>query len=421
MDHAHIDSLKLEYERLSADGFRVLAIATKEASPRSSLPGHPTPYTKADEGDLVLQGYIAFLDPPKESCAAAIVALQAHGVIIKVITGDNELVARKVCKVVGLAVESVLLGDDVEKLTDEQLAEAAEHTSLFARVSPGHKRRIIQALQSRKHTVGFMGDGINDAPALHAADVGISVDSAVDIAKEAADMILLERSLLVIDEGVLEGRKVFANISKYVRMGASSNFGNMFSILGASVFVPFLPMVPIQILTNNLLYDLGQTTIPTDAVDADQIQRPRPWNIKALTRFILFIGPCSSVFDYTTFLVMLYLFGCWDVSTPSAAAHSASLFQTGWFVESLLTQVLVIHVIRTNKIPFLQSRASRPVLAMSIGIMIVAFGLPMSVVGAYLGFTTLPWQYWPILAATIVCYLALTQVVKHWLLRRRWI
>ena len=266
-----------------------------------------------------------------------------------------------------------------------------------------------------------MGDGINDAPALHAADVGISVDTAVDIAKASADMILLEKSLLVLDEGVLEGRKVFANIIKYVRMGASSNFGNMFSVLGASVFVPFLPMLPIQILTNNLLYDIGQTAIPTDAVDPEQIQRPRPWDIKALTRFILFIGPCSSIFDYTTYLMMLYVFGCWDVSTPAAAAHSASLFQTGWFVESLLTQTLIIHVIRTNKIPFLQSHASRAVFGMGLLIIALGAGLVLSRAGHYLGFTQLPKLYWPLLALTLVCYLALTQAVKMWLLRRQWI
>ena len=414
MDHAHIDELTREYERLSADGFRVLAIATRETAPRGT-------YSKADEAELILQGYVAFLDPPKTTCVAAIGALQAHGVTIKVITGDNELVARKICKDVGLEVGVVLLGVDVDKMTDAELAVAADTTTLFARVSPAHKRRIVEALRSRKHTVGFMGDGINDAPALHAADVGISVDTAVDIAKEAADMILLEKSLLVLDEGVLEGRKVFANISKYVRMGASSNFGNMFSVIGASIFVPFLPMLPIQILTNNLLYDLGQTTIPTDDVDPEQIERPRPWNIKALMRFILFIGPCSSIFDYTTYLVMLYIFGCWDVSSASAAAHSASLFQSGWFVESLLTQALVIHIIRTNKLPFVQSRASWPVLGMGLLVVAIGIALPFTPVGHYLGFTALPGRYWPILLATITCYLVLTQLVKRWLLRRAWI
>jgi Mg2+-importing ATPase len=302
-----------------------------------------------------------------------------------------------------------------------QLAEAAEQTTLFARVSPAHKQRIIQALQSRQHTVGFLGDGINDAPALHTADVGISVNTAVDIAKEAADMILLEKSLLVLDEGVIEGRKVFANITKYLRMGASSNFGNMFSVLGASIFVPFLPMLPVQILANNLLYDLGQTTIPTDAVDPERITTPRRWDLGNLTRFVLFIGPCSSIFDYTTFLMLLYLFNCWDLSTPQVAAHSASLFQTGWFVESLLTQTLIIHVIRTNKIPLLQSRSSRPVLVMSLVIMAIGIAIPFSPVGASLGFTRLPALYWPLLALTLLCYVLLTQAVKTVLLRRHMI
>ena len=421
MDHEHIENLKKEYERLSAEGFRVLAIATKDVAPHGIVAGDATPYGKADECSLILSGYVAFLDPPKETANAAIRDLQGHGVSVKVITGDNELVARKICKEVGLSTEFVLLGDDVEKLTDEELPAAAEKTTLFARVSPAHKQRIIRALQSRKHTVGFMGDGINDAPALHAADVGISVDTAVDIAKESADMILLEKSLLVLDEGVLEGRKVFSNIIKYVRMGASSNFGNMFSVLGASVFVPFLPMLPVQILANNLLYDISQTAIPTDSVDPERISAPRQWDIKELTRFVLFIGPCSSIFDYTTFLMMLYLFKCWDTSTPAAAAHSASVFQTGWFVESLLTQTLIIHVIRTNKIPFLQSRPSRTVTVMTVVIMAVGVAIPFLPLGRYLGFTVLPPSYWPLLALTIVCYALVTQGVKMWLLRRKWI
>ncbi len=416
MDHEHIDNLKKEYERLCADGFRVLAIAIRDTDARGAAP-----YGKGDERDLVLQGYIAFLDPPKESATAAIKALLGHGVAIKVITGDNDLVARKVCREVGLASDSVVLGDDVEKMTNDELADVAETTVLFARVSPAHKQRIIKALQSRNHTVGFMGDGINDAPALHTADVGISVDTAVDIAKESADMILLEKSLLVLDEGVLEGRKVFSNIIKYVRMGASSNFGNMFSVLGASVFVPFLPMLPVQILANNLLYDIGQTAIPTDAVDPERLQMPRAWDIKELTRFIVFIGPCSSVFDYSTFLIMLYVFKCWDTSTPEIAAHSRSLFQTGWFVESLLTQTLIIHVIRTNKIPFLQSRPSRLVTLMSVGMMAIGVAIPFSPVGRYLGFSALPPLYWPLLALTLVGYVVLTQAVKAWLLRRAWI
>jgi Mg2+-importing ATPase len=421
MDHPHVEALKKEYERLSADGFRVLAVATKDAPPHGIVTAHATPYGKADERDLILEGYVAFLDPPKESCFAAIKALECHGVAVKVITGDNELVARKVCTQVGLVADRVLLGDVVEKMSDEQLKDAAEVTVLFARVSPAHKQRIIKALQSRNHTVGFMGDGINDAPALHAADVGISVDTAVDIAKEAADMILLEKSLLVLDEGVLEGRKVFWNIVKYIRMGASSNFGNMFSVLGASVFVPFLPMRPIQILANNLLYDIGQAAIPTDAVDDDRVQKPRTWDIKELTRFILFIGPCSSVFDYSTYFLMLYIFKCWDVSTSAAAAHSESLFQTGWFVESLLTQTLIIHVIRTNKIPFLQSRPSEFLMVTGAVIMAIGVAMPFTPIGRYLGFIALPPLYWPCIAMTLLCYVLLTQTVKAWLLRRQWI
>jgi P-type Mg2+ transporter len=421
MDPQDCEDLKKCYQELSADGFRVLAIASKDVDARPVVAGAPTPYGKADECDLILRGYVAFLDPPKDTAAAALAALRAHGVTVKVVTGDNDLVAIKTCKDVGLATEFVVRGDDVDGMTDEQLATAAEQATIFARVSPAHKQRIIVALQSRKHTVGFMGDGINDAPALHAADVGISVDSAVDIAKEAADMILLERSLLVLDEGVAEGRRVFSNVIKYVRMGASSNFGNMFSVLGASAFVPFLPMQPVQILANNLLYDISQTAIPTDKVDPEQITRPRQWNITELTRFVLFIGPCSSIFDYTTYFLLLYVFKCWDTSTPAAAAHSASLFQTGWFVESLLTQTLIIHVIRTNKIPFLQSRSSRSLLLMSLLVMAMGVAIPFSALGSYLGFTTLPSLYWPWLVLTLACYLTLTQGVKMWLLQRKWI
>ena len=421
MDHAHIDTLKQEHERLSSDGFRVLAIASKDVVPGENVSADSTPYSKADESELILNGYVAFLDPPKETAKVAIEALEGLGVMVKVITGDNDLVAMKICKEVGLSIDRVLLGTEVEAMNDEQLADAAIHTTLFARVSPSHKQRIIRALQSKEHTVGFMGDGINDASALRAADVGISVDTAVDIAKESADMILLEKSLLVLEAGVVEGRKVFANILKYVRMGASSNFGNMFSVLGASAFVPFLPMAPIQILANNLLYDISQTAIPTDDVDTDQVQKPRPWDIQQLTRFIVFIGPCSSIFDYTTFFMMLYLFDCWNVSTPEDAARSASLFQTGWFVESLLTQTLIIHIIRTNKIPFLQSRASWPLAVMSAIVVGIGIGLPYSPLGQYLGFSPLPLLFWPLLAVTLLGYAVLTQSVKTWLLRRNWI
>lgn len=407
IDESLIADLRQEHESLSRDGFRVLALAYRDFEPRHS-------YSKDDESDLILAGYAAFLDPPKETALAAVAALRARGVAVKILTGDNELVSRKICQTVGIPTDQVLLGSQVEMMSDAELGNAAETTTLFARMTPGHKQRVIQVLQERQHVVGFLGDGINDSPALHVSDVGISVDTAVDIAKEAADVILLEKSLLVVEEGVVEGRKVFCNILKYVRMGASSNFGNMFSVLGASVFLPFVPMAPLQILTNNLLYDFSQVPIPTDDVDPEQIAAPRPWSMHDLTRFILFIGPCSSVFDYTTYFIMLYVFGCWD---PSHAA----LFQTGWFVESLLTQTLIIHVIRTNRIPFLQSRASMSLMVTTAGIMLAGLWLPSSPLGPALGFTHLPHRYWPLLALTLLAYVVLTQGVKTWLHHRRWI
>jgi Mg2+-importing ATPase len=295
----------------------------------------------------------------------------------------------------------MLLGEAVEKMSDAELADAAEKTTLFARLTPAHKQRIVRLLRSKGHVVGFMGDGINDAPALHAADIGISVDTAVDIAKESADLILLEKDLKVLEGGVIEGRKVFANILKYIRMGASA-------------FLPFIPMAPIQILTNNMLYDISQVPIPTDKVDEEQVARPRPWNIGEIRRFILCIGPISSIFDYTTFFVMLYLFKCWDPSR-------APLFQTGWFVESLMTQTLIIHIIRTNKIPFFQSRASWSLILTTIAIMAFGAWLPYSPLASSLGLVHLPGLYWPILLATLLAYSCLTQGVKVWLLWRKWI
>src|SRR5229473_1889853 len=399
--------LKEEYESLSNDGFRVLAVATKE------LP-HKQICSKEDERELVLRGYVAFLDPPKNSAARSIETLQQHGVAVKILTGDNHLISRKVCKDVGLLADPMLLGGDVEKMSDPELADAAEKATLFARLSPAHKERVIRALRGKGHVVGFMGDGINDAPALRAADVGISVDTATDIAKESADLILLEKDLMVLEGGVIEGRKVFANIVKYIRMGASSNFGNMFSVLGASAFLPFIPMAPIQVLTNNLLYDFSQVPIPTDAVDEEQVARPRPWNIGEITRFILYIGPISSIFDYTTFFVMLQVFHCWDPSR-------APLFQTGWFVESLMTQTLIIHVIRTNRIPFIQSRASWPLTATTVAIMAFGVWLPDSPLAPALGFTQLPRMYWPLLMLTLLGYVGLTQIIKRRLLRKQWI
>ena len=400
-----LTELKEECDALGEDGFRVLAVAYRDMERRAA-------YSKDDEKELVLKGYVAFLDPPKETAAPAILALNNHGVAVKTLTGDNELVSRKICHEVGLATDNVLIGKQVEAMADAELAEAAEKTTLFAQLSPTHKQRIIRALQSKGHVVGFLGDGINDSPALRTADVGISVDSAVDIAKEAADIILLEKSLMVLEEGVLEGRKVFANILKYVRMGASSNFGNMFSVLGASMFLKFLPMAPIQILTNNLLYDFSQVPIPADDVDPEQIAKPRPWQMGDIARFILLIGPCSSIFDYTTYWMMLRLFNCWD---------NAALFQTGWFVESLLTQTLIIHVIRTNRIPFIQSRASWPLMLTTVVIMAFGVWLPSSPIGSWFGFTPLPPLYWPLLLLTLFCYVLLTQGVKMWLIRKAWI
>jgi Mg2+-importing ATPase len=390
---------------LNGQGFRVIALAYKQ------MPGatdEPT-YAIKDESDLILLGFLAFLDPPKDTATEALKRLHSLNVDVKVLTGDNEIITTYICKEVGMPVEHLLLGSQIEAMSETELADAASVTSVFARLAPAHKEHIIRALQSKGHVLGFMGDGINDAPALKAADVGISVDSAVDIAKESSDIILLENSLLILEQGVLEGRRVFGNIIKYIKMAASSNFGNMFSVVGASAFLPFLPMRPIQVLTNNLLYDFSQTTIPTDAVDADWLIKPRKWEIGGILRFILFIGPISSIFDYLTFLMMLYVFNCW---------HNPNLFQTGWFVESLFTQTLIIHVIRTNKIPFFQSWASWPLILSSVIIVAVGAWLTVSPLADALGFVPLPPLYWLLLAIILVCYVVLTQLIKTWFYRR---
>ncbi|HZZ78404.1 MAG TPA: magnesium-translocating P-type ATPase, partial [Gemmataceae bacterium] len=407
MDHVLIQDLADEYERLSAEGFRVLAMAYRDLDAKPA-------YSKEDEKDLILRGYLAFLDPPKDTARAAIAGLQQHGVSVRVLTGDNELVTQKICGEVGIDATQMLLGKQIETMSDEALQQAVQGATVFARLSPAHKQRIIKAYQATGHTVGFMGDGINDAPALRAADVGISVDTAVDIAKESADIILLKKSLLVLEDGVLEGRKIFANILKYIRMGASSNFGNMFSVLGASIFLPYLPMLPIQILTNNLLYDFSQVPIPTDDVDPEQIARPKPWDVGRIARFILFVGPCSSIFDYTTFAMMLYLFDCWK-------PENEHLFQTGWFVESLLTQTLIIHVIRTNRVPFLQSWASWQLTLTTLAVMAVGVWLSFPPQAEYLDFAQLPALYWPLVMLTLIGYVVLTQSVKMWLMRRGWL
>jgi P-type Mg2+ transporter len=428
MEPILVGDLLEQVNSLNEDGMRVLAIATKKVEKRPA-------YSKTDESDLVLTGYIAFLDPPKETAAQAITALRQHGVTIKVLTGDNDLVTRKVCNEVGINAEKILLGKQVESMSDVDLAQAMETTDVFARLSPSHKQRVVKALQQKGHVVGFMGDGINDAPALRAADVGISVDNAVDIAKESADMILLEKSLMILEEGVLEGRKVFVNILKYIRMGASSNFGNMFSVIGASAWFPFVPMAPIQVLTNNLLYDFSQVPIPTDNVGPLQIAKPRPWNIGEIAKFIVFIGPISSIFDYTTYAIMWFVFKCnqlglavpaelaWRFPPTSEpdATYAAALFHTGWFVESLMTQTLIVHVIRTNLIPFIQSRASWQLTTTTIIIMALGVYLPFSPLATFLGFVPLPPLFWTLLLLTLVCYVALTQIVKVWLLKKSWI
>ena len=428
MEPILVGDLLEQVNSLNEDGLRVLAIATKKVEKRPA-------YSKADECDLVLTGYIAFLDPPKETAIEAIKRLCQAGVTVKVLTGDNHLVTRKVCNEVGINAEKILLGKQVESMSDVDLAEAVETIDVFARLSPSDKQRVVKALQKKDHVVGFMGDGINDAPALRVADVGISVDNAVDIAKESADMILLEKSLMVLEEGVLEGRKVFVNILKYIRMGSSSNFGNMFSVIGASAWLPFVPMAPIQVLTNNLLYDFSQVPIPTDNVGRLQITKPRPWHIGEIAKFIVFIGPISSIFDYTTFAMMWFIFKCNNLGLiapaelawrfpPTAkpdATYAAALFHTGWFVESLMTQTLIVHVIRTNLIPFIQSRASWQLTTTTLIIMAIGAYLPFSPLSAALGFVPLPSFYWLLLLTTLVCYLGLTQLVKVWLLRKSWI
>jgi P-type Mg2+ transporter len=401
LDESHLGAIQAASRELNEDGFRVIAIACK----RVDAAGHE--FSVHDEADLTLLGYMAFLDPPKDSARGALAALARHGVDVKILTGDNEIVTRKVCREVGLPVDRIVLGSELEKLGPDEIGDIAESCRVFAKLSPAQKATVIDALRGRGRVVGFLGDGINDAPALKAADVGVSVDTAVDIAKETADIILLEKSLLVLDEGVLEGRKVFANIIKYIRMGASSNFGNMFSVLGASAWLPFLPMAPVQILANNLLYDFSQTAIPTDNVDHEYLEKPRRWEIDNIARFMLFIGPISSIFDYTTYLTMYFLF---DARTPDRAA----LFQTGWFVESLLSQTLIIHVIRTSKIPFLESRASNLLIATSIAICAVGIWLPHSPLAHSLGFVPLPLLYWPIVIAMLATYLLLTYFAKKW-------
>ncbi|UVL10921.1 magnesium-translocating P-type ATPase [Pseudomonas rhodesiae] len=387
------------------EGLRVVAVAA-----RPMTAGRDT-YSLADENDLTLIGYVAFLDPPKESTAPALKALKAHGVAVKVLTGDNELVTAKICREVGLEQQGLLMGNDIEAMTDAELATAVETTNVFAKLTPAHKERIVRLLKANGHVVGFMGDGINDAPALRTADIGISVDSAVDIAKEAADIILLEKSLMILEEGVLEGRRTFANMLKYIKMTASSNFGNVFSVLVASAFIPFLPMLPMHLLVQNLLYDISQIAIPFDNVDADMLAKPQRWQPGDVGRFMLFFGPISSIFDITTFALMWYVF---DANTPD---HQ-TLFQSGWFVVGLLTQTLIVHMIRTPKIPFLQSRAALPLMVMTGVIMAVGIFLPMGPLAHYFKLQALPSLYFVFLPVILLAYMGLTQAVKGYYIRK---
>ncbi len=404
-DAVRAQALRLRDE-MNADGLRVIAVACKQVE---STPGRQ--YGVADECDLTLCGYIAFLDPPKETAAPALEALRRHGVAVKILTGDNERVARKVCKDVGLADPCTLVGGVIDALSDDELDERVVDTTLFAKLTPGQKRRVILALKRHGHTVGFLGDGINDAPALREADVGISVDTGADIARESADLILLEKSLLVLERGVTVGRATYANIIKYIKMAASSNFGNMFSVLGASIFLPFLPMLPLQLLVQNLLYDLSQVGIPFDGVDEDYLDRPRQWHVGDVGRFMLCIGPISSLFDFTTFALLWFVFGA---NSPERQA----LFQSGWFVEGLLSQTLIIHLIRTARVPFVQSTASAPLMFLTLLIMALGVLIPYTALGGVLGLVPLPESYFPWLAATLLLYCALTQTIKVWYIRR---
>ena len=398
-------SLQLVHD-LNEDGLRVLAVAYKEMPFESQRE-----YKTKDENSLILMGFLAFLDPPKQTAEEAIKQLLKLNVQVKVLTGDNEIVTRKICKWVGLDIEKVLNGNQIDKMSDEELKKAVDSTTIFAKLFPLQKSRIISMLKSNGNTVGFLGDGINDAPALREADVGISVNTAVDIAKESADIIMLERSLLFLSEGVVEGRRTFGNIIKYIKMAVSSNFGNVFSVLGASAILPFLPMLPLQLLVQNLLYDISQITIPFDKVDDDFLEQPSKWNPKGILKFMLYVGPISSIFDYTTFAIMWFVFAANTIGMQA-------LFQSGWFVEGLLSQTLIVHMIRTRKIPFIQSIASIPLLLSTAIIMGIGIYLPYSFIGAKIGMAPLPFNYFYWLIATLIGYCALVQIVKTWFIKR---
>ena len=398
--------INLAYQ-YNQDGFRVLAVGFKIIATQDTK----TQYSVADENSLVIRGFLTFLDPPKDSASEAINALREHGVAVKVLTGDNDIITTKVCREVGIEAGKPLLGIEIEQMSDDQLKPLIEERTIFAKLTPLQKSRIIRLLQDNGHTVGFLGDGINDAPALRDSDVGISVDTATDIAKESADIILLEKSLMVLEEGVVRGRETFGNIMKYLNMTASSNFGNVFSVLVASAFLPFLPMLAIHLLIQNLLYDISQLSLPWDKMDDEFLQKPRKWDASNIRRFMIWIGPTSSIFDITTYAVMWFVFSANNVDMQS-------LFHSGWFIEGLLSQTLVVHMLRTQKIPFIQSTAAFPVIVMTILIMVVGIYIPFSPFGSMIGLEPLPWSYFPWLAGILISYCILTQLVKTFYIKR---
>nr|SAY43845.1 Magnesium-transporting ATPase, P-type 1 [Serratia marcescens] len=407
LDDARRAALQALAREYNEDGFRVLVLATRELDAQRPA----DPLSVADERDMVVQGLLTFLDPPKESAQQAIAALQENGVTVKVLTGDNPVITCKICRDVGLEPGEPLSGLQIEQMDDEELAREVEQRTVFTKLTPLQKSRVLKMLQSNGHTVGFLGDGINDAPALRDADVGISVDTGTDIAKESADIILLEKNLMVLEEGVIKGRETFGNIIKYLNMTASSNFGNVFSVLVASAFIPFLPMLAIHLLIQNLMYDISQLSLPWDKMDKEFLRKPRKWDSKNIGRFMLWIGPTSSIFDITTYALMWYVFAA------NSVEHQA-LFQSGWFIEGLLSQTLVVHMLRTQKIPFIQSTAALPVLLTTGLVMALGIYIPFSPLGALVGLQPLPWEYFPWLAATLVSYCVVAQLMKRFYIRR---
>ncbi|MGP9434495.1 magnesium-translocating P-type ATPase [Ewingella sp. AOP8-B2-18] len=407
LDQTRRDELLAMANDYNKDGFRVLVVATRDIKKGDTKPQ----YSTADEHDLIIRGFLTFLDPPKETAGPAIAALQNIGVAVKVLTGDNAIVTTRICRQVGLEPGEPVLGPQLEHLDDATLQILVEERTVFAKLTPLQKSRVLKALQANGHTVGFLGDGINDAPALRDADVGISVDSGTDIAKESADIILLEKSLMVLEEGVLKGRETFGNIMKYLNMTASSNFGNVFSVLVASAFIPFLPMMAIQLLLQNLMYDISQLALPWDKIDKEFLKKPRKWDAKNIGRFMVWIGPTSSIFDMTTFALMWFVFS-------ANSEHMQTLFQSGWFVEGLLSQTLVVHMLRTQKIPFIQSTAALPVLLMTGMVMAIGIYVPFSPLGPLVGLQALPWQYFPWLAGTLLAYCCVAQGMKTIYIRR---